>query len=136
MRIRLFTFFCFFMFYFTGLSKSGILDYIISIELKSTPVKTILNKIEQIGHVQFSYNPELIDENRLVSLNIKNKSIRFGLSFIFDGSIRIKEVGEHIVLLKNESKSEIKAREKQDNQYVTHNQFILSVFFAESWLYL
>jgi hypothetical protein len=106
------------MFYFTGLSKSGILDYIISIELKSTPVKTILNKIEQIGHVQFSYNPELIDENRLVSLNIKNKSIRFGLSFIFDGSIRIKEVGEHIVLLKNESKSEIKAREKQDNQYV------------------
>ncbi len=118
MRIRLLTFLFFFMLYFTGLSKPGILDYIISIELKSTPVKLILNKIEQIGRVQFSYNPELIDENRLVSLNIKNKSIRYGLSFIFDGSIRIKEVGEHIVLLKNENKSDIKAREKQDEQYV------------------
>ena len=118
MRNKGLTFLCFFMLYFTGLSKPGILDYIISIELKSTPVKLILNKIEQIGRVQFSYNPELIDENRLVSLNIKNKSIRYGLSFIFDGSIRIKEVGEHIVLLKNETKSDIKAREKQNEEYV------------------
>ena len=48
MRIKIITFFCFFMFYFAGLSKSGILDYIISIEIKSTPVKLILNKIEEI----------------------------------------------------------------------------------------
>jgi len=118
MRIRVLTFFCFFLFYFTGLSKSGILDYIISIEIKSTPVKLILDKIEGIGKVHFSYNPELIDENRLVSLNIKNKSIRYGLSLIFDGSIRVKEVGEHIVLLKNENKKEVKAREKKDTYYV------------------
>lgn len=106
------------MLYFTGLSKSGILDYAISIEIKSTPVKLILKKIEEIGGVKFSYNPELIDENRLVSLNIKNRSIRYGLSLIFDGSVRFKEVGEHIVLLKNEDKDEIKAREKQDAYYV------------------
>jgi hypothetical protein len=90
---------------FTGLSKSGILDYTISVELKSTPVKLILFKIEEIGKVHFSYNPEIIDENRLVSLNIKNKSIRYGLSMIFDGTVRFKAVGEHIVLLNNEDKT-------------------------------
>lgn len=117
MRIRTLIFLCFTFLKFTGLSKSGILDLTISIEIKSTPVKLILHKIEELGGVKFSYNPEIIDENRLVSLNIKNRPIRYGLSLIFDGSVRFKEVGEHIVLLKNEDKNDVRAREKQNDFY-------------------
>lgn len=115
MRIKLLTFLCIISLQFTGLSKSGILDYTITVKIKSAPIKVILSKIEEIGHVRFSYNPEFIDENKLVSLNIKNKSIEYGLSLIFDNEVRFKEVGMHIVLLKNENKDIIKAREKQED---------------------
>jgi len=118
MRIKFILLISILYFNFTGLSKSGILDYTITLSVKSTPIKTILKKIEDVGHVQFSYNPNIIDENKLVSLNIKQKSIRFGLSLIFDKSIRFKEVGQHIVLLKNELKKDIRARKQVQEFYV------------------
>ena len=99
-------------------AKSGLLDYVITIEIKDTPVKTILKTIEKIGHVRFTYNPELIDEDKIVSLNIRNKTIRYGLSKIFDDKIRFKEVGNHIVFLEKETKAEIKERKKTRTHFL------------------
>ena len=84
--------------------KGGVLDMVISVDIKSTPVKVILTTIEKKAQVSFTYNPGLIDENRLVSLSIKEKTIRYGLSLIFDETVRFKEVGSHIILLKNEDR--------------------------------
>lgn len=101
-------------FYFNTLcvGATGILDKVITIEIKSTPVKTILVAIEKAADVVFSYNPALIDENRLVSLSIENKSIEFGLTLIFNKTIRFKEVGNHIILLRNEEVTALKERKK------------------------
>ena len=101
-----------------GYSKESILKRVISIEIVETPVINILQTIEVLGKVQFSYNPEVIDEDRIVSLSIKEKTIEYGLSLIFDNSIRFKEVGTHIVLLKNETKAEIKVRKKEKSDYI------------------
>jgi hypothetical protein len=98
-------------------AKESLLDRVISVEIKATPVKRILKAIEEKGDVKFSYNPELIDENKKVDLIIKEKTIREGLSEIFDGTVRFKEVGNHIVLLQNESKEQIKERKKENADY-------------------
>ena len=97
-----------------NLAKGDLLDREVTIAITNTPVKTILEKIEVLTQVQFSYSPEIIDEDRLVSLNLKNETIGYGLSLIFDETIRFKEVGNHIVILKNEEKKKIRERKKKD----------------------
>lgn len=99
-------------------AKESLLNKVISIEIKATAVKTILKAIEDKAQVKFSYNPDLIDENKIVDLVIKDKTIRDGLSMIFDGTVRFKEVGNHIVLLQNESKEQIKERRKEKGDFI------------------
>ena len=81
-------------------------------EINNTPIKTILAVIEKRASVQFSYNPDFIEEDKVVSLTIQKKTIAYGLSLIFNKSVRFKEVGNHIVLLKNEDTAELRKRKK------------------------
>ncbi len=118
MRTKWFILIFFGLLSFSGISRTGLLDHVISIDIKDTPIKTILRSIEEIGRVKFSYNPQLVNENKKVSLSIRQKSIRYGLNLIFDGSIRFKEIGSHIVLLENESKEAIKARKKINTHFL------------------
>ncbi len=97
---------------FQSWSKEGVLDRIISVDIKNTPIKLILKTIEDRAEVKFSYNPDFIDENKIVSITIQQKSIGYGLSLIFNKMVRFKEVGDHIVLLKNEDLLEMKERKK------------------------
>lgn len=112
MRFRLLLVFIGLLFVSDSWSETGILDRVITVEIKNTPIKTILLVIEKRASVQFSYNPELIEEDKIVSLSIKQKTIRYGLSLIFNKSVRFKEVGNHIVLLKNEDLQELRDRKK------------------------
>jgi hypothetical protein len=95
-------------------SKTGVLDRVISINIKATPIKTILFVIEERTGVQFSYNPSLIEDDKVVSLSIQRKTIEFGLTIIFNKSVRFKEVGNYIVLLKNEDIDELRRRRKSN----------------------
>jgi len=92
--------------------STRVLDQRITIEIKSTPIKRILVAIEETAGVVFSYNPDLVDENRIVSLTIKNQTIEYGLTLIFNKNIRFKELGNHIILLRNEDADELKSRKK------------------------
>ena len=98
-------------------AKESLLDIKISISITNTPVKNILETIEEKGKVEFTYSPDIVDEKRLVNLNLKNETIGYGLGLIFDHTIRFKEVGTHIVLLKNEEKKEIKQRKKEKQEH-------------------
>ncbi len=118
MRLSIILFFFIFLPVNVLRANSGILDRNISVEIKRAPVIKILQVIEERAKVQFSYNPNLIDENKIVSLSIKNKTIAFGLLLVFNGDIRFKEVGNHIILLKNENSKEIRKRKKL-NLYTT-----------------
>ena len=116
--------------FFTSSSwgKSPILDQVITIEITNTPIKNILKTIETKATVKFSYNPALIDENKRVSLSLKQQTIRYGLELIFEQDIYFKEVGDHILILKQEDKADIKLRKKSHLEYV----FTGKVIDAES----
>lgn len=80
-----------------------ILDQVISVRLDDTVIKIILKKIESIGKVKFSYNPDLINDKKKVSLTLNQKTIRYGLNLIFENKVKLKEAGAHIVILKKET---------------------------------
>ena len=95
-------------------SAENLLDRQISIHAEQVSVKSILRIIEQKGDVRFSYNPLLIDEDRVINLTLDNQPIKMGLKRIFSQDIRFKEVGGHIVLLANEDSKALKQRKRED----------------------
>lgn len=103
-RLISITFFTFFI-GFQSIAKDRILSQVISIELQNTSIKTILLAIEELGQVKFSYNPDLIDDRKKVSVSLRQKTIRQGLILIFDDKVRLKEVSSHILILQKEIES-------------------------------
>ena len=101
----------------SGFSK-GLLDIVISVDIKDTPIKKILEVIEKKANVSFTYDPGIIDDKKVISVTIHEKTIREGLVMILGENIRFKEVGRHIVLLKVESKEVIKERKKEVQEYI------------------
>jgi hypothetical protein len=93
------------------MSKDRILDKTISIQLHNTTIKTILKAIEDIGKVKFSYNPDIIDDRKIVSITLKQQTIRYGLNTIFEQKVQLKEVGAHILILEKPAQKDLKADE-------------------------
>lgn len=106
--------FLFLMVFFCSHSwaETNALDRKISLSAKSTSVKSLLKRIESLADIKFSYNPEVVDENKKIDLELKNETVQKGLTKIFANSVRFKEVGNHIVLLKNEDKQVLNERKK------------------------
>lgn len=116
--------FLLFLLTITNSYGSSLLDRIITVEIKNTPIKTILGHIENRAEVKFSYNPSVIDIEKRVSLSIKEKTVAYGLSLIFNHTVRFKAVANHIVLLKNENETELKERKKSHNTVTFKGQVI------------
>ena len=93
-------------------AETNALDRKISLSVQSTTVKALLKKIADLANTQFSYNPEVVDENKKIDLELKNETVEKGLLKIFGNSVRCKEVGNHIVLLKSEDKRAVHDRKK------------------------
>ncbi len=74
----------------------------LSVNLQQATVGSVLSAIEKQSDYYFTYNSELIDVNRSVSINIKNKSIESILKDLFAGeNVRYKIVGKNVVLYKS-----------------------------------
>lgn len=58
----------------------------LSLSLKDEPIKEILSDIEEQSEFFFMYNSKLIDVDRRVSVDIKNKKINEVLSSLFSGT--------------------------------------------------
>ncbi len=71
----------------------------LSLDVKNSTVKDVLNLIEENSEFYFLYNSELIDVYRHVDLSVKNERIDEILSRIFDkNEVRITILDRHIVL--------------------------------------
>ena len=95
-----------------------ILHRVISLDVKSIALERVLRIIEQKAYFKFSYNADIIEENKLITLKIENKAISVVLKQLFNESIRYKEAGNHLILLKNNSTSE-QIEKPKDGYYFT-----------------
>ena len=74
----------------------------LSVNLQQATLGTVLSAIEKQSDYYFTYNSELIDLNRSLSINIKNKSIEAILKNLFSGeNVKYKIIGKNIVLYKS-----------------------------------
>ena len=95
----------------------------ISLNVKNAAVSDVLREIEEKSEFFFLYNNKLIDVDRLVDIEVKNKSITKVLDVLFDDSVD-RKIDDKLIVL-----SSIGLKDQENNQ----DQFIRkgSVLSAE-----
>lgn len=79
-------------------NKTPILDRRTNASFKNEKITTVLSRISQAGNFSFSYNSALISSDDVVTIELKNATIREILNEVFRGSMNYKEKGNHIIL--------------------------------------
>jgi hypothetical protein len=85
-----------FLLYFPKFSLSQDLNQRISFSLRNVPLVEVINKIEDIAQVKFSYSPQLIPLNKKMSVKVRNKSVTEVLDAVF------KENGINYIIVENQ----------------------------------
>lgn len=88
-------------------AQENILERKIHLEVDEEPLYKAFNQINRITNYKFSYNSDLLDEDKLVSFSFKDITIRDILDSLFhDPALVYDRVGQHIIIHKNTGKSE------------------------------
>jgi hypothetical protein len=76
------------------------LERIITINLEHDRLDVALKKISAQAGFTFSYNPDIVNVDKIVTQNFTRKTVREILDQIFNGAIQYKARGKHIILTK------------------------------------
>lgn len=98
-------------------AQSNYLYRKITISFTDIPLEKALTKIADQGGFTFAYNSKNFDEQKLVSLDIENKTIARTIDKLFDHTVRYKVVGSHVILNKK-NPSEISNQENRPDEYI------------------
>lgn len=79
----------------------------VTLDLPNCSLEVALKEIGKAGAFRFSYDADLIPENRQITLKATDASVSALLKEMLGKDVRPKEVGNHVILLRN------RAREKQ-----------------------
>ncbi|HCS19175.1 MAG TPA: hypothetical protein DIW47_01195 [Bacteroidetes bacterium] len=82
----------------TAVSAQNPLERRVTLSNKQSRVKEVLQEIEKKAHLSFSYNPEQIQDEKMVEAVYENKPVRFILDRIFKGWVDYKAKGNYIIL--------------------------------------
>ncbi len=89
-------------------SQSSILEKQVNIKVKNKSIKFVLEQISHQSACFFTYNPNVISENKKLTYTTQNKAIKDVLDFILsDSSLNYKIIEDHIVICKNEESATI-----------------------------
>jgi hypothetical protein len=99
----------FFLFAFTLLSglrafaQQPLLEKRVSFTFSSTPVASVLHAIGNKAGVKFSYNPDLIQPGRRITMRFSNEPLREVLTRLFnDPTLSFREIGNQIVIYRGD----------------------------------
>jgi len=90
---------------FSVYSQASLLDRRISISINNERLDVSLKRISAAGGFTFSYNPAIVEDERIVNFNFINTSIREILDEIFQGAVRYKTRGKYIILTSGQGNS-------------------------------
>lgn len=93
--------------------KTPVLEREVTITATNQALESVLNNMSFQANFVFSYSPEAINYKRTVNLNIKGKSVRYTLNYLFkDENVDYKVRGKYIILKKkNDSKDDVRVYE-------------------------
>nr|WP_295864509.1 hypothetical protein [uncultured Chitinophaga sp.] len=78
----------------------GLLSRTVTVEVKKQKLSEVLNIISRQGNFFFSYISNILPQDSLVSISVKNKTVRQTLDQLLDGEYLYKESGNYIILFK------------------------------------
>lgn len=99
-------------------SQNDLLSRKVNLYASNITVKQSLKELSIKADVKFSYSSEIIQGERLISLNLQNKRIDECLNTICNNKVRYKVAGNHIILLKQTQK---KKKEKKKIYSISGN---------------
>jgi hypothetical protein len=76
------------------------LERTVTMNVANEPIQDVLDKIAQQGQFTFSYNPEILDPKKRITLNYKSRTVREALDHVLGAGLRYKVKGSHVILTK------------------------------------
>lgn len=70
----------------------------LNINVRNIPLSEVFNSITEQTGIRFSYNPQLIDTKKNVSVEIRDKSLEETLSELLPSSVSVKRKGKYLIL--------------------------------------
>lgn len=89
-------------------NSTPFLERTMTLALHEERLDDVLKRISRQGGFTFSYNPSILQADKIVSYNFVNKTVREILDQIFEGTIQYKARGKYIILTKGIAKSSTK----------------------------
>jgi hypothetical protein len=86
----------------------------ITVSVTSVPLEQALATIGKAGDFTFSYNADMIDPSLRVTVNATNRNVDAVLTDLLGEKVRRKEVGDHVILVRNVPRNE-KPAEKTES---------------------
>lgn len=83
--------------------SQNLLNKTVSVEAKQRPLSEVLTSMSKQGGFYFSYLTTILPQDSLITISIKNKSVKQVLDMLFSGDYLYKESGNYIILLKKSS---------------------------------
>ncbi|MDH4090936.1 MAG: hypothetical protein OEV74_01460 [Cyclobacteriaceae bacterium] len=91
-------------------AETPVLERIITIVLEQERIDVALQNIAQHGSFTFSYNPAIIDVDKIVSATYTGMTVREILDKLFQGTVQYKARGNYIILTKGQVTSATDSR--------------------------
>jgi len=89
-------------------SQSSVSDKYVNIKAKNKSVKFFLKQISNQTGYFFTYNPDIVPENKILTYSAKKVSIKDALDIILaDSTLFYKVIEDHIVICKNKQTANI-----------------------------
>src|SRR5436853_396913 len=93
------------VFLVAGISVScigqNILSKNISLDVNRQRLDNVLEILSNKGDFYFSYNSKIVKKDSLVSLSVRNKSVKEALSLLFNNSYEFVESGNYVIIRKS-----------------------------------
>lgn len=81
-----------------GQSQTPLLERKVTVSIQNERLDAALKRIAAAGNFTFSYNPEILDDEKIVKYNFVDKSVREILDEVFKGSVDYKSRGKYLIL--------------------------------------
>lgn len=118
------------------ISQENILDQKLSITIEQVPLYKALIQINQATGYKFSYNSNIFNEDRQVSLQTQNMSIRRSLdSLLNDTTLRYQVLDRHIIIHRQDSTPRTPPSRSNPSQYITLSGKIIDKMSGEPLSY-
>gem|GEM_PF-936642 len=104
-------------------AQENILERKIRLEMDQEPLHKAFMHLNQITDYKFSYNSDLVDDDKLISLSFKDIPLKIVLDSLFrDTTLAYDLVGQHVVIHKKEVVSFTNDTTKKEKPVVSNSQ--------------